>query len=132
MADTSNKWIYSQGDQAMKKYFAILAGLLVLFTGSAFAEIAAKCGGDTFYYKQVRGKKGRKYVRHFLLRENLKGDKKTVYEQHGFTPYRLRFNAAGKITERWRYYDEGLEFTFDDDSNLLEMRAINREDRSIN
>ena len=132
MADTHNNWIYSQGDQAMKKYFAILAGLLVLFTGSAFAERTATCGGDTFYYKQVRGKKGRKYVRHFLLRENLKGDKKAIYEQYGFTPHRLRFDAAGKITERWSYYDEGLEFTFDADSNLLETREINREDRSVN
>ena len=115
----------------MKKYFAILAGLLITFTGSAFAEKAAG-GGDTFYYKQVRGKKGRKYVRHFLLRKNLKGDKKIVYETYGFTPHRLRFNAAGRITERWRYYSEGLEFTFDDDSNLVEKRVIKREDRSIN
>jgi hypothetical protein len=131
MADTHNDSICSQGVRAMRKYFAILIGLLVFFTGSAIAETATKCGG-TFYYKQVRGKKGRKYVRHFLLRKNLTNDKKKVYEKFGYTPHRLRFNGAGKITERWTYYAEGLEFTFDDESSLLEKRVINREDRSVN
>lgn len=115
----------------MRKYFFILLGLLVYFSGSAITTAAAS-GGDHFYYKQVRGKRGRKYVRHFLLRKNLKGDKKKTFERYGFTPHRLRFNGAGKITERWRYYSEGLEFIFDDDSNLLESRTIKREDRSVN
>lgn len=116
----------------MRKIFLVLLGLLVYGATSFFPMSTATSGGDTFYYKQVRGKKGRKYVRHFLLRENLKSDKKVIYEQYGFTPHRLRFNGAGKITERWRYYVEGLEFVFDEDSRLIESRKIMKEDRSVN
>ncbi len=67
----------------------------------------------------VRGKKGRKLIRHLLLQEKLAGDKKAVYEEYGYTPHRLRFRAFGEVTERWKYYSQGLEFTFDEEGNLI-------------
>ena len=70
----------------------------------------------------VLGKKGRKQIRYLLLQEKLSGDKKAIYEEYGYTPHRLRFRAIGEVTERWKYYSRGLEFTFDDESNLISTR----------
>jgi hypothetical protein len=70
----------------------------------------------------VRGKKGRKIIRHLLFQEKLSGDKAAVYEEYGYTPHRLRFRAFGEVTERWKYYSRGVEFTFDQDSNLISTR----------
>jgi hypothetical protein len=36
---------------------------------------------------------------------------------------------AGVNTERWKYFDEGLEFVFDADDNLIETREIRVEHR---
>lgn len=70
----------------------------------------------------VRGKKGRKYVRRFSLRENLTGDKLRIYDELGYTPHRLGFNFAGRRTERWRYNRLGVEYVFDQDSELIATR----------
>jgi hypothetical protein len=111
----------------MRNCLIILSGLLFVFTGSAFAE---NCKTKKVRYGvSVTGARYRKNVRHLLLAGKLKGDKKLIYEKYGFTFHRLRFNAAGKITERWKYYDEGLEFVFDEDSNLIEERTIMIEHR---
>ena len=67
----------------------------------------------------VRGKKGRKYARRFSLAENLTGDKLRIYNDHGYTPHRLGFKVAGKRSERWRYHSLGVEYVFDEDSNLV-------------
>ena len=61
----------------------------------------------------VIGKKGRKQIRRSLLRDNLRGDKQRVYDTYGYTPHRLGYNSAGRRSERWKYYTEGLEFVFD-------------------
>jgi hypothetical protein len=110
---------------------ALLIALAVLTAGvgSAFADSSADSGAH--YYRQVRGKKGRKYIRHFLLRKNLTGDKKLIYETYGWTPHRLRIDFAGRVTERWIYYTEGRYFEFDDEGNLIEERAIAREEGHI-
>lgn len=111
----------------MRKHLILLSGLLLVFASSALAE---KCKTrKTNYGVSVTGVRYRKNVRHLLLAGKLKGDKKRVYEKHGFTFNRLRFDRAGKFTERWRYYKEGLEFVFDEDSNLIEKRTISKEDR---
>ena len=111
----------------MRKYLIILSGLLFVFTSSAFAE---DCKTKKVRYGvSVTGARYRKNVRHLLLVGNLRGDKKLIYEKYGFTFHRLRSNAAGKKTERWKYYDEGLEFVFDDDNNLIEERRILVEHR---
>jgi hypothetical protein len=74
-----------------------------------------------------RGRKGRKYLRHFSLVENLKSDKLAVYEEYGYTPHRLRIRFAGEVKERWRYHSLGLEFVFDRDQNLVEKRTFHPE-----
>lgn len=113
---------------AIKKYLVLAAGVLAFAAGSALADSTSRCDDDGIrYYKQIRGKRGRKYLRHFLLQQNLKNDKKRVYDEYGWTPHRLRTDFAGKKTERWRYYSDGLEFTFDCDGNLIEERRIPRD-----
>ena len=113
----------------MRKYLVILSGLLCLFAGSVFAdtyETTKKQQGVS-----VTGKRYRKNVRHLTLAEELQGDKKKVYQEFGYTPHRLRFDAAGQITERWIYYDQGLLLLFDEDSNLIEQREIPKQGESV-
>ncbi len=115
----------------MKTRIALLAALAVLTAGfgSAFADSSED--GTERYYRQVRGKKGRKYVRHFLLRKNLTADKKVIFETYGYTPHRLRSDFAGRKTERWIYYTAGLEFVFDTEGNLLSKREIAWEEGHV-
>ena len=115
----------------MKTHLALLTALAVLTAGFGSAFAGSSADGTERYYRQVRGKKGRKYVRHFLLRKNLSADKKIVFETYGYTPHRLRSNFAGRLTERWVYYTAGLEFVFDDDGYLLSKREIAREEGHI-
>jgi hypothetical protein len=112
---------------AMRKYLCIFCGLLFLSVGSAFAGTSTQCVGK--YGVSVTGKKYRKNLRHLLLAGYLKGDKKKIFDQYGYTPHRLRFSGAGVKTERWRYLEKGLEFVFDSDSNLIEEREIPKEYR---
>jgi hypothetical protein len=113
----------------MRKYLVTLSGLLFLFTGSAFAETSTNYVGK--HGVSVTGKRYRKNLRHLMLAEKLKGDKKKVYVKYGFTPHRLRFDMAGRKTERWKYLERGLEFLFDENDNLIEKRTIFRENRRI-
>lgn len=78
-----------------------------------------------------RGKRGRKYARRFSLRENLGNDKQRIYDEYGYTPHRLGFNAAGRRTERWKYHSIGVEFVFDGESNLIDVRHFRPEDNHI-
>ena len=73
--------------------------------------------GEVYYTD--RGKRGRKYARRFSLRGNLRGDKKRIYDEFGYTPHRLGYKMAGKRTERWKYHSLGVEFLFDDSGKLL-------------
>jgi len=106
----------------MKQYIAWL------FVLSLFGASSVVAGSD-YHAPGVTGKKARKQVRHFLYAKNLTGDKKAVFDEYGYTHNRLRFSMGGKVTERWRYYDRGLEFTFDQEGSLIEKREIAREDR---
>jgi hypothetical protein len=83
------------------------------------------------YPPYARGKKGRKYVRRFSLRENLTGDKLKALETFGYTPHRLRFRDLGKVTERWLYYSLGLELVFDENDNLISQRRFPPESGHI-
>jgi hypothetical protein len=85
--------------------------------------------GAAVYYG--RGVKGRKYARRLSLRGNLRGDKQRIYDEYGYTPHRLGFNMGGRRTERWKYYGEGIEFTFDDSGKLLKTRRFPSEDNHI-
>jgi hypothetical protein len=133
----------------MKRTILLGLGLFILFGTEVWAgrlEANSRLGTKSdrlkqygsVYYKTnsdathiVRGKRGRKYARRFSLRENLKGDKAAVYDEFGYTPHRLRYNVAGRRTERWKYYSLGVEFHFDEDSNLIDTRYFPPEGNHI-
>jgi hypothetical protein len=76
-----------------------------------------------------RGKKGRKYLRRFSLVENLQNDKRNIYNDYGFPIHRHREYAYGRIREFWTYYEHGLQFVFDEDSNIVETNRFWPENR---
>lgn len=76
-----------------------------------------------------RGKKGRKYLRRFSLRENLVNDKAWVYDEYGYPFHRISYREYGTRREVWTYYELGLEFQFDIDSNMIKKRRIKPENR---
>jgi hypothetical protein len=76
-----------------------------------------------------KGKKGRKYFRQSYYVANLQNDKLAVYEEYGYPIHRLREVAYGERTETWTYYEDGVEFVFDQDSNLIRSRTFSPENR---
>jgi hypothetical protein len=76
-----------------------------------------------------RGKKGRKYLRHLSLVQNLQNDKLQTYEKYGFPVHRIRVRGYGRVREHWRYLELGLEFIFDEDSNLVSKKHFWPENR---
>jgi hypothetical protein len=106
----------------MKRALISLVGLLLFAVQPVLAE-------RVHYAPSVTGKKARKQIRYFNYGKNLVGDKKRIFDIYGYSPHRLRSNAAGKITERWKYLEVGKEFTFDREGNLLNERDIPRENR---
>ena len=117
----------------MKRMFLLGLGLIFLFGTSTLAGERLVREPRTYPegMKHWRGKKGRKYVRRMSLRQNLKGDKLVIYDTHGYTPHRLRFNAYGERTERWKYYSLGVEYVFDEESNLIDTRRFPPEPNHI-
>lgn len=89
--------------------------------------------GHSYYESPstVRGKRGRKYARRFSFRENLTGDKLAILDAFGHTPHRLGYKVGGVRTERWKYYAEGVEFVFDENSELIETRYFQPETNHI-
>ncbi len=108
----------------MRKGVFLLLGLFLFAAGDTYAISKKYVDMGQYGVMRVRGKKGRKYIRRFLLRENLTGDKLRIYQTYGFTPHRLRIRALGRVTEKWTYHSDGLEFTFDDSGNLLSERQF--------
>ncbi|HEX6792124.1 MAG TPA: hypothetical protein VF247_12500 [Candidatus Krumholzibacteria bacterium] len=105
----------------MKKW--LWASLLV-------TAIAVPAFADAIYYApQVTGTRERSNIRHFLFVKNLTGDKLAIYNEYGYTPYRLRLNEYGKVRERWTYYEIGKEFIFDQDGSLDEEHTVAVEHR---
>jgi hypothetical protein len=115
------------GRQDMRKAFTVvITGLLCVFAGSGVADMIASA--DAPQGVSVTGKRYRKNVRHLRLAGLYQGDKRDVYREFGYTPYRLLIQAAGRTTEQWTYYDRGLCFLFDDAGNLIERREIPKDD----
>jgi hypothetical protein len=95
-------------------------------------EICDRYEGEQYvgrYGVSVTGKRYRKNLRYLMLRDFLKGDKKKIFDEYGYTPHRLWYSMAGVRTERWKYLKEGLEFVFDSNDNLISEREIPKEDR---
>ncbi len=106
----------------MKRILILAACVSLLGVAPAAADGAT--GGPS-----VIGKRARRQIRHFLYPRNLRGDKRRVYRKLGYTPHRVRINAAGRVTEVWRYPERGVEFTFDAAGGLVATRRIDRESR---
>ena len=107
---------------------AILLGLGAIFLLGSQAVAGERLVREARDYpvgmKYARGERGRKYVRRLSLRENLTNDKLAIYDMLGYTPHRLRFLAAGKLSERWIYYSMGEEYWFDEEGNLIETHQF--------
>lgn len=76
-----------------------------------------------------RGKKGRKYLRRLSLVDNLENDKLHVYQEYGYPVHRLRVRGYGRVREHWTYHELGLEFVFDENSNLVMKKHFWPENR---
>jgi hypothetical protein len=117
----------------MKRAILLGLGLILLFGPQAFAgeRLVREPRDYSHGTKYWRGEKGRKYVRRLSLRDNLTSDKLFIYDTYGYTPHRLRYNFAGTLTERWKYYSLGVEYCFDDAGNLIETREFPPEPNHI-
>jgi len=117
----------------MKRAILLALGILVLYGAQATAGERLVREPRTYPEgtKYWRGEKGRKYVRRMSLRENLTNDKLLIYDCHGYTPHRLAFRFAGKVTERWTYHSLGLQYWFDGESRLIETRHFPPEPNHI-
>lgn len=88
--------------------------------------------GRSYYYEPtpaVARLQGRSFWR--SLSDNLTGDKLAVFEEFGYTPHRLGYHVGDTRTERWKYYAEGVEFVFDENSMLVETRYFSPESNHI-
>jgi hypothetical protein len=99
-----------------------VSGLVLALAAPAFADAV-------YYPPQVSGKRDRSNIRHYLYVKNLSGDKLAIYEQYGYTPYRLRLNEYGRVRERWTYNEIGKVFIFDQENNLVEEHNTDVEHR---
>ncbi len=97
----------------------VLLATLAAFLGATAAEAVVP----------GKGKKGRSLERATYYRTCIVNDKLSTYEQYGHPTHRIRERFAGRVTERWTYYDYGVEFTFDENSRIVEKREFRPEDR---
>ena len=93
----------------------------------ALAALLGATAVEAITFEQ--SKKGRKYLQSVYFVENLQKDMLAVYQDYGYPVHRLRVCGYGRIVERWTYYDLGLEFTFDENSVLLNTRTFFPENR---
>jgi len=105
----------------MKKWLWV-SGLVLVMAAPAFADAI-------YYAPQVTGRRDRSNLRHYLYVKNLSGDKLAIYEEYGYTPYRMRLNEYGLVRERWTYYEVGKAFIFDQEGNLDETFNVAVEHR---
>lgn len=101
----------------MKRIILLMA--LAALLGAAVSEAAVP----------GKGKRGRNLVRSTYYVNQLTNDKLAVYEEHGFCVNRLRERCAGRVVERWTYYELGIEFAFDENSMIVETRTFRPEDK---
>jgi len=108
----------------------IIPMLTLIALGAPYAPPAAAADCVCPPRTHVSGVKNRRDLRHTLYAKRLAGDKLAVFEEHGFTPYRLREDkGGGEIVERWRYPELGLEYRFDAASRLIAVRETEPGDR---
>ncbi len=71
--------------------------------------------------RSLHGKRERRLFRLHLWARSLKGDMKHIYDTYGFPSTRYREETMGRVTEKWTYLTQGLEFTFRD-GKLIKTR----------
>lgn len=76
-----------------------------------------------------KGKRGRKFLRRQTYVQKLQNEKREIYNEYGFPVHRHREYAYGRIREHWTYNEHGLEFIFDEDSNLVKTNRFWPENR---
>jgi hypothetical protein len=123
--DSEGRQVKQRVLRTIRKDVGMMAKRIILILALAALLGATATEAVTF----ERGKKGRRYFRHSYYVENLQNDKLAVYEEYGFPVHRLREYGYGRITERWTYRELGLEFTFDESSNLIDTRSFRPENR---
>ncbi|MBD3180393.1 MAG: hypothetical protein GF417_12920 [Candidatus Latescibacteria bacterium] len=77
----------------------------------------------------IRGTRGRRLLRYQYLKNRWQNDKLRIYNEYGFPIHRYRVRGYGRVREHWKYYEEGLEFVFDEESNLVKTNRFWPEDR---
>jgi hypothetical protein len=60
----------------------------------------------------VRGKRGRRLFKTAYWAAGLTGDKKRIYDAHGYPSSRYREHKAGVMIEKWTYLEAGRQFVF--------------------
>jgi hypothetical protein len=68
----------------------------------------------------LKGEKERRMFRIKLWAARLKGDKRSVYRNHGYPSSRYREMTLDRVTETWTYLEEGKRFTFRDNNLIRE------------
>ena len=108
---------HREGEKKMMKRILITLFLITILASSSQAVVI------------VRGARGRSLFRNQYLVSQWENDKLRVYNEHGFPIHRYRVKGYGRVREHWKYYELGLEFIFDEESNLVETNRFWPEDR---
>ena len=91
----------------LKRIILLTALAALLFASAAEAIVPGK------------GRQGRKLLRYSYYAQFLQNDKLGVYEEYGYPVHRLRVYGQGEVLEHWYYYADGIEFVFDQNSNIV-------------
>jgi len=106
--------------RGMLKRIILLAALAALLFASAAEAIVPG-----------KGKQGRKLLRYSYYAQFLQNDKLGVYEEYGYPVHRLRVYGYGEVLEHWIYYDQGVEFIFDEDSYVVQVKEFHPIDKRV-
>ena len=104
----------------VKRVFLLL--LTILF-------LSSKLNAYVLQGRLFVGRRSRRYYRHALLAKRLQNDKLTIFKEYGYPVHRYRVYAYGRIEEHWKYLDRGIEFVFDQNSNLVKTKHFWPENR---
>ncbi len=106
--------------RGMLKRTILLAALAALLFASAAEAIVPG-----------KGRQGRKLLRYSYYAQFLQNDKLQVYQDYGYPVHRLRVFGYGEVLEHWFYYEDGIEFVFDGNSNLVKTCRFQPMDKRV-
>ena len=93
-----------------------IAAALMLIPASTITADAEAKRSETSDEESSRpkGKKERRAERFKRLIDSFEGDKRIIYDLHGFPSFRYRERENDRLIEHWVYVTERLEFVFAD------------------